>query len=181
MTINLASAQTRLVPSEPPAASSSLSLRFPKTLPYPTVQGYAIKPGEAIVRTEMEAGPARQRRRYTQTPSRITVKWIFNLEQFAVFEAWYKYYAQEGGEWFIITLLGGIGLIEQDARFTQQFEASLLNGRLWEISSELEIRDRPTLREDGLELLLDSDYHKLLLSVECLHTYVNRTLHNHLN
>ena len=158
-----------------------MTINFPKTLPYPTVQGYAIKPGEAIVRTEMEAGPARQRRRYTQTSSRITVKWIFNLEQFAVFEAWYKYYAQEGGEWFIITLLGGIGLIEQDARFTQQFEASLLNGRLWEISSELEIRDRPTLREDGLELLLDSDYHKLLLSVERLHTYVNRTLHNHLN
>ena len=86
-----------------------MTINFPKTLPYPTVQGYAIKPGEAIVRTEMEAGPARQRRRYTQTPSRITVKWIFNLEQFAVFEAWYKYYAQEGGEWFIITLLGGIG------------------------------------------------------------------------
>ena len=148
-----------------------MTINFPKTLPYPTVQGYAIKPGEAIVRTEMEAGPERQRR----------VKWIFNLEQFAVFEAWYKYYAQEGGEWFYITLLGGIGLIEQDARFTQQFEASLLNGRLWEISSELEIRDRPTLREDGLELLLDSDYNKLLLSIERLQTYVNRTLYNHLN
>ena len=40
-----------------------MTINFPKTLPYPTVQGYAIKPGEAIVRTEMEAGPARQRRR----------------------------------------------------------------------------------------------------------------------
>ena len=46
-----------------------MTINFPKTLPYPTVQGYAIKPGEAIVRTEMEAGPARQRRRYTQTLS----------------------------------------------------------------------------------------------------------------
>ena len=34
-----------------------MTINFPKTLPYPTVQGYAIKPGEAIVRTEMEAGP----------------------------------------------------------------------------------------------------------------------------
>ena len=56
-----------------------------------------------------------------------------------------------------------------------------LRTRLWEISSELEIRDRPTLREDGLELLLDSDYNKLLLSIERLQTYVNRTLYNHLN
>ena len=50
-----------------------MTINFPKTLPYPTVQGYAIKPGEAIVRTEMEAGPARQRRRYTQTPSRVQI------------------------------------------------------------------------------------------------------------
>lgn len=66
-------------------------VKFPKKLPYPTVEGYTIRPGEAIVRTEMEAGPARQRRRYTQTPSKIAVKWIMNPEQFCLFEAWYKY------------------------------------------------------------------------------------------
>lgn len=158
-----------------------MTINFPKTLPYPTVQGYAIKPGEAIVRTEMEAGPARQRRRYTQTPSRITVKWIFNLEQFAVFEAWYKYYAQEGGEWFYITLLGGIGLIEQDARFTQQFEASLLNGRLWEISSELEIRDRPTLSEDEMDVLTEIDLVTLELWTFKLHILVHSSLPYKLN
>ena len=158
-----------------------MTINFPKTLPYPTVQGYAIKPGEAIVRTEMEAGPARQRRRYTQTPSRITVKWIFNLEQFAVFEAWYKYYAQEGGEWFYITLLGGIGLIEQDARFTQQFEASLLNGRLWEISSELEIRDRPTFSEDEMDVLTEIDLVTLELWTSKLHILVHSSLPYKLN
>jgi hypothetical protein len=31
---------------------------WPSTLPLPTVQGYGIRPGEAILRTEMEAGPA---------------------------------------------------------------------------------------------------------------------------
>lgn len=152
-----------------------MTVIFPEKLPYPTTEGYAIKPGEAIVRTDMEAGPARQRRRYEQTPSKISVRWVMNREQFSLFEAWYKYHAKEGAEWFYITLLGGLGLLEQEARFTQQFEAKLLNGYLWEITSELEIRDRPTLSEGALNILLDCDYEKLVLAVNRLHDYVHIT------
>ena len=150
-------------------------ITFPHHLPYPTTEGYSIKPDEAIVRTDMEAGPARQRRRYTQTPSKISVRWVMNREQFSLFEAWYKYHAKEGAEWFLITLLGGLGLLKQEARFTKQFEAKLLNGLLWEISSELEIRDRPTLSEGALGILLDSDYEKLVISVNHLHHFVHIT------
>jgi len=147
---------------------------FPKSLPYPTVEGYSIRPEEAIIRTDMESGPARQRRRYTQTPSKITIKWIMSPEQFCLFEAWYKYYAKEGAEWFIITLLGGIGLTEQEARFTQQFEASIISGRLWQITTELEIRDRPTITEDATLIIMDSDFQKLEITVDKLHTLVHR-------
>ena len=158
-----------------------MTVYFPEKLPYPTVDGYSIKPGEAIIRTEMEAGPARQRRRYTQTPSRITVKWTMSPEQFSLFEVWYRYQAKEGGEWFFITLLGGLGLTSQEARFTQQFEASLLNGYLWQISSELEIRDRPTLTEDAMDIIADSDFRLLETTVNKLHILVHRTLPNRLN
>lgn len=158
-----------------------MTVIFPEKLPYPTTEGYAIKPGEAIVRTDMEAGPARQRRRYTQTPTKISVRWLMNPEQFCVFEAWYKYHAKEGGEWFVITLLGGIGLSSQEARFTQQFEAKLLNGYLWEITSELEIRDRPTLTEDAMAIAIDSDYTKLINTCDRLHILVHRTLPIKLN
>lgn len=152
-----------------------MSIQFPKKLPYPTVQNYSIRPNEAIIRTDMESGPARQRRRYTQTPSKISVRWVMNHEQFCLFEAWYKYQAKEGAEWFVITLLGGIGLTEQDARFTQQFQASILAGRLWEITTELEIRDRPTITEDAMNIILDSDFQKLELTVDKLHIFVHRT------
>ena len=158
-----------------------MTIYFPKTLPYPTVNDYSIHPEEAIVRTDMEAGPARQRRRYTQTPSKITVKWVMNREQFAVFEAWYRYYAKEGAEWFNIVLLGGIGLIEQDARFTKQFTASLKNGYLWEIISELEIRDRPTLSEDATEILIDSEVNDLLSTISKLHILVHTSCPKKLN
>ena len=155
------------------------TITFPKRLPYPTVEGYSIRPDEAIIRTDMEAGPARQRRRYTQTPSKIAVKWIMSPEQFCLFEAWYKYYAKEGAEWFVITLLGGIGLTEQEARFTQQFEASIIAGRLWQITTELEIRDRIT--EDAMLIIMDSDFQKLEFTVDKLHILVHKSCPQKLN
>lgn len=157
-----------------------MTATFPKHLPLPTVQGYKIKPDDAILRTDMEAGLARQRRRFTQTPSKINVRWLMNQEQFSLFEAWYKYHAKEGAEWFLISLLGGLGLLEQEARFIKQFEASLFNGILWEITSELEIRDRPTLSEGALNILLDSDYLKLEKTINRLHGLINTTFPNNM-
>src|SRR3546814_2554449 len=86
---------------------SSDLITWPTTLPLPSVEGYGLTPQEAVLRTDMESGPARQRRRFRQTPTRITVRWLFSEFEFALFEAWYKYHADEGGQWFEITLLGG--------------------------------------------------------------------------
>ena len=156
-------------------------IKFPQHLPLPTISGYSIKPDDAIIRTDMESGPARQRRRFSQTPSKIAVRWVMNQEQFSLFEAWYKFHAKEGAEWFDIQLLGGLGLLEQEARFIQQFEAGLYKGLLWEITAELEIRDRPTLSEGALDILLDSDPVKLGRTVERLHFLVHTFIPNKLN
>jgi len=145
-------------------------------LPSPTIQGYGISPGEAILRTEMEAGPARQRRRFTQVPSRINVRWVMTQEQFAVFEAWYRFQAKEGAEWFLIELKGGLGLLAQEARFTRQFQARVYAGVLWEVSSELEIRERPTLDEGTLALLLEEDLVGLQAAIDELYVLVHQTL-----
>ena len=102
-------------------------------------------------------------------------------EQFCLFEAWYKYYAKEGAEWFVITLLGGIGLTEQEARFTQQFEASIIAGRVWQITTELEIRDRPTITEDAMLIIMDSDFQKLEFTVDKLHILVHKSCPQKLN
>ena len=153
-----------------------MSIFWPTTLPLPTIEGYGVHPGEAILRTEMEAGPARQRRRFTQVPSRISVRWLFRRQQFALFEAWYRWHAKEGGEWFEIDLLGGLGLVAHEARFTRQFEARVRGGVLWEVTSELEIRERPTLDEDALGIFLDSEPADLFASLDGLHGLVHQTL-----
>lgn len=151
-------------------------IAWPDTLPLPTVEGYGIQPGDAILRTEMEAGPARQRRRFTQVPSRVSVRWIMRRDQFALFEAWYRWQAKEGGAWFEIELLGGLGLLTQEARFTRQFQAQLLGGTLWEIRSELEIRERPVLTGEALDVLLQEDANGLISSIYAWNNTVHSTL-----
>ena len=153
-----------------------MPVTWPATLPLPSVEGYGVNPGEAILRTEMEAGPARQRRRFTQVPSRIGVRWVFRREQFALFEAWYRWQAKEGGEWFLIDLLGGLGLVAHEARFTRQFESRLKNALLWEVTSELEIRERPVLTEDALAIALDSDLALLFRDIDALHALIHAQL-----
>ncbi len=153
-----------------------MTIRWPDRLPLPTLEGYGVQPGEAVLRTEMEAGPARQRRRFTDVPSRIAVRWVLRPDRFALFEAWYRWVAAEGGAWFEMDLLGGLGLLPQEARFTRQFEARPHRGLLWEITSELEVRARPTLSEGGLALVLVEDIDGLNAGIEALHTLVHETL-----
>ena len=153
-----------------------MSIQWPAILPLPTVESYAIRPGEAILRTEMEAGPARQRKRFTQVPARISVRWVMRRDQFALFEAWYRWHAKEGGEWFLIDLIGGIGLGAHEARFTRPFEARLKSGVLWEITSELEIRERPILSQDALAIALDSDLAALFHDTDTLHALLHSGL-----
>lgn len=152
-------------------------ITWPSTLPLPTVQGYSVQPGEAILRTEMEAGLARQRRRFTDVPTKVSVRWIMRRDQYAIFEGWYRWHAREGASWFAITLLGGLGLLEQEARFTRQFSSRLLaGGTLWEITSELEIRERPVLDEGLLNLLLSEDAQGIITVGDGLHILVHQTL-----
>lgn len=161
--------------------STSTLVTWPDTLPLPTVEGYAVSPQEAVLRTEMESGPARQRRRFRQTPTRITVRWLLGEYHFALFEAWYKFHADEGGQWFQITLLGGLGLLPHDARFTRQFDARLLPARRWEVRGELEIRERPTLDAGAVSLLLEVEPTALLKVIAELHRLVHVTAPNQLN
>jgi len=75
-------------------------------------------------------------------------------------------------------LLGGIGMSVHEARFTKAFDAKPRSGILWEVTSELEIRERPVLTEDALAIALDSDLSALFATVDRLHGLVNVSLNN---
>ncbi len=160
----------------------AVTVAWPDTLPLPTFEGYKIEPMDSILRTEMESGPARQRRRYTQTPTRIPVRWRFTAWQFALFESWFKHRAKEGGEWFSISLLGGLGIAGHEARFVGRgglpYRAKPLRGgpgkgARWIVTSTVEIRGRPTLTDESLEVFLVEDPEGLLGAIDELHAVVH--------
>jgi len=152
-------------------------ITWPTTLPLPTVDGYGLSPGDAILRTDMESGLARQRRRFTAVPTVISVRWMMTRHQFAVFESWYKIYAQEGASFFDIDLLGGIGLTIHNARFIKQFNAKLRNN-LWILTSQLEVRERPVLNQETLDFLTTNPPTETLNTLNQLEKLVNETLPN---
>ena len=48
-----------------PETVMTTTISWPARLPLPTYDGYALEPESAVTRTDMESGPARQRRRFT--------------------------------------------------------------------------------------------------------------------
>ncbi len=62
---------------------------WPSILPRPLVSGYAINPADQTLRTDMEAGAARVRRRSRARLDMIDVSWKFTDAQMAVFREWF--------------------------------------------------------------------------------------------
>ena len=165
----------------------SVSTAWPDRLPLPTFQDYAVEPLDAVLRTEMEAGPARQRRRYTQTPLRMSVRWHFTAWQYALFVSWFEYRAKAGGEWFSITLLDGLGMTPHEVRFAgcgqapyraQPSQGGPGGGARWVVVSALEVREKPVLSPGALALALTENMTGLQNAFKRLHTVVHTTLPN---
>jgi len=52
---------------------------WPSALPRPRFNGYSVKPGQAFVRTDMETGAARQRKRSSSAPEEIALSIMAEL------------------------------------------------------------------------------------------------------
>lgn len=153
---------------------------WPTRLPLPTYDGYALEPESAVTRTDMESGPARQRRRFTQTPTRIPVRWRMGAREFAVFEAWFRLKLADGTGWFTLDLLGGIGIAAHEARFVGQgnapYKAIPSRGDIWIVTAILEVRDKPMLDEGALDIVLDSDPSALFGTIDGFHLLIHSSL-----
>lgn len=151
--------------------------QYPERLPLPTFDGYGIEPGDGVARTEMEGGSARQRLRFTSMPSGISVRWRFTPWEFALFEAWFKYRAKAGSVWFGIPLLGGIGMIEHEARFVggtgTPYNVAPRRGNTFIVTSKLEVRERFVLSEEVMDLALLEDMNGLIAATQSSRSFIN--------
>lgn len=67
--------------------------RWPDTLPGPSTPDYGLTPVDPSVRTSMEVGSPRVRRRTEARLDRVRMQWRFSPQEYAVFRAWYEGYA----------------------------------------------------------------------------------------
>ena len=123
---------------------------WPPQLPKPQLSGYGIAPQAAFVRSDMDAGPARQRRRFTQAPTDIAVELVMDQQQLAIFEAWYEHRIDSGSAWFDAPMLNGQGVTTAQCRFVEPWSAKPLGGGMHVVSARWETRDRPVMSDADL-------------------------------
>jgi hypothetical protein len=153
---------------------------WPDLLPKPTVQGYTLQPEKNVLRTEMDSGPARQRRQFTQVPTVVTVRWRMNQEQLALFQSWFRWRAWSGASWFQVELLNGLGIQSQEARFWGPYKANAIHRALfWEITAKLEVRNPPMMSAGALDLLITGDNVDFTTQANRLHTLLHSSWPNH--
>lgn len=115
-----------------------------KYLPLPLQDGFAYQPISPLLRTEMTSGRARQRRRYTSTPTQAAVSWIMTDGQGQAFEAWFRDVITDGSAWFNMMLKAPTGIKPYVCRFVDIYEGpTLIGGKYWQFSATLELWERP--------------------------------------
>lgn len=119
---------------------------YPSTLPNVKMQGYGYKPGNPNIRTEMESGYSRVRRRFLNAPTEMKVSWSFSLAELGIFEKFYEKELFAGSAWFHIKLVNGTGESTYLARFTEPYDVKTEAKEFrWSVSATLETLDRPLL------------------------------------
>lgn len=150
----------------------TVALSWPARLPLPTMQGYGIDDDLKVERSEMESGSSRERPTSTAISSSIQVQWKFTLFEYAVFESWLVNRAR--GQWFNMTYLGGIGLVECEARIQKgKASSKFQNGARVTVTATVDIRDRPMLTDEDLTVLIDEDGDALFAAIAGVHHVVS--------
>lgn len=115
---------------------------FPATLPKPSMRQYSLTPANNVLRTEMESGPARTRRRYISVPTDIRVVWHLTLAELATFQAFYREAIYDGTGWFLIPVVMGDGEALRKARFKEPYQAeTIANEYSWRVTATLEVME----------------------------------------
>lgn len=119
---------------------------FPATLPKLVMTNYSYKPTNNLIRTQMETGPAKQRRRFVNVPTEISAEWIFTRAELGIFEKFWKEQLYDGAGWFKLKVVNGAGESECNARFTEPYSASAsVREFMWKVNGKVEVMGLPVV------------------------------------
>lgn len=114
---------------------------WPVSLPAPLIDSYSLAAGDQTVRTDMEVGYARQRRRTSARTDIVQASWAFTAAQMTAFRTWFDGDCEGGAVWFTgLQANVGDGLDTYTARFSGPWSAEYV-GPHWRVTATLDIRD----------------------------------------
>lgn len=121
--------------------------KWPSTLPKPALSSYSLEPQNAVLKTQMEAGPNRYRKRYTAVPMDIKSGFILNAAQMAIFTTFFRTTINFGADWFVFDGLNlGAGYATGcEAHFVEPYKANLIERGYWSVSFSFEVRNLGTV------------------------------------
>lgn len=111
------------------------NIKYPDIFPLMRLSGLSTNRNSSVIRTEMDAGPKKQRRRYTISSKNFSGTILLSSEQRTAFEVWYKNTLSDGVLRFAMKDPQTLQLCE--FRFTEDYDENFSEG-LWEISMKLE-------------------------------------------
>lgn len=135
------------------------------------------------IRTNMDSGITRQRRRFTTDYAQLSVRWDFSDTEFGIFAAFHQYKLVQGSAWFTINLpLGGDGMQPHIARFVDgKYSHDYVPVGYWAVSATLEVQQINRFSEATLDIYLylgftQAEIEGLLRLFDRFHAVVNTDL-----
>ena len=119
-------------------------MAWPSTLPIPSISGYDIETTDPTVRTDMDGGAARVRRRFTSAPDNISLRFVFSEAQMVIFRGFWDSDFRGGAAWAFVPVKDGrsAGVSSRECRpLTGSFTAALLSKSRWTVEFKVEARN----------------------------------------
>lgn len=124
----------------------------------PLANGYGLVAMPSTIRTEMDNGIPRTRRRFTRQLTTATLNFNFTREKFGLFDGFWRGTLSDGASWFVMPLRNGISDDPWTVRSIAPPEATNNGPDIWRVSWKIEIDQIPQLSADDVAgLLLEPD------------------------
>lgn len=130
--------------------SNQILIKYPGILPSPQLDTHNLKQQSNLLRTKMDSGHSRVRRRFKSVPTIMESSWNFTSSESSAFEGFIVHALNAGTSWFLMNILTPSGLVEHEVRFItspmEDYKPLSLN--LWEYKAKIEIKKRAIISEE---------------------------------
>lgn len=132
-------------------------IQYPTGLPAMLLDGHSLQTVDPQLRSEMESGRVRVRRKFTATPTFVQGSILATTDsQAQLFEAWWEEILVSGTKYFEMRVKTPLGHQSQVVRFAGIYQGPVLvPPGYWRFTFTLELRKRPILPPGWVEHMPD--------------------------